>query len=161
MRNFRNLDMEEKLIFSSHAATIFLCFFPWIALTPVYGVAETFNAFSGPTKLMGWLIFLLSLVGIAFFADKILQKKWLKFSIPNELILGFGSFQQVILLICIWSVLVQYGQGFENSEILFGLFLCFFAQVLALAATHLLMKKGKKKAVEDFFTTPHSQKNAE
>jgi len=151
LRNLKNLSFEEKVVFGSHGVTILFCLFPWMSFAPIYGDLESYNAFQGPARLMGWLIFLMSLMAIASFVDQIMQKKWLQFSISNNTILGFLAFQEIILLVCSWSVLVYFGGNFEESQARFALFGCLFAQVLALVFTYLEVQKDKKQAVQDFF----------
>lgn len=151
-RNFRNLNFERKIIVIANGVVLFGCLAPWIAIMPVYGEVTNFSAFSGPTKVMGGIIFFISIFILALFAEKMWDKEWFKWiKIEENVLLGFASLQQVILTICVWSVLLSFGQGFENSEIRFGIFICLFAGFASLLATYLDGLNLKKQKVVDFF----------
>lgn len=158
-RNFRNLDFEEKAIVLSNATTLVFCFFPWMSTTPLYGNSEFYSAFSGPTQIMGIAIFLLSAINISLFIDKIWQIKLWKSPLPENVVIGFLSLQQIVLIISVWSVLLAFGKNFEDTEIRFGISIALFSQIISLTANTLLTQKHKKKNVQDFFSPQtHDQK---
>lgn len=153
-KNFRTLDFESKTILLSHAATLLACFFPWASHEPLYGETEWLNAFSGASWMIGALVFLLSLFAIFMFADELFERHRIKFKISHNAILGILSFQEILLLICAWSVLHAVGRQYSGSQIRFGLVFCLLLQVVALVSVYLQSRAIKKENVLQFFQHP-------
>lgn len=108
---------------------------------------------------MGIAIFMLALINMSFFAEKIWQKRIWKIPFSPTTTIGFLSFQQIILIISVWSVLVAFGRSFEDTELRFGISGALFAQVISFTANYLLAQKQKKKDVQDFFNTNENDTN--
>ncbi len=150
-KNFRDLKMELKVVFGSHFLTAISCFLPWVSYEPLYGESYFDNAFNGPIKLIGFLIFLISLVIIIIFVDKLLKTKKIKLPISENIIFIFAGFQQIILIICAWSVLLFLGGGFNSLQTRFGIIFSLLFQIFGLVSAYLLTRDKKKEAVISFF----------
>lgn len=153
-RNFRALSFERKTIFLAHFLTLILCFFPWFQAEPVYGDPFYYNAFSGPGFLIGYVVFLISLVIFLLFVDRLFDKRKIKLTFPENYLYGICGLEQVLLIVLAWSVLLATGKEFENSRIMFGIFVALIAQISALVATFLEMQQDKQQEVKDFFQMP-------
>ncbi len=160
-KNFRNLSFEKKTIFLSHFLTIIFCFFPWFSATPIYGEDYFYNAFKGPSFLIGFFIFIISFIIVLLFVDRLLEKQKIKLPISESLLYGVAGIQQIILLILAWSVLVSMGIDKEGGTIRFGIFLVFIVQISGLVATFLFFQLESQKNVKSFFRHPNEKDKSE
>lgn len=149
-KNFRELGFEQKIIFLIHLATALFCFFPWVSYIPLYGETYFSNAFAGPTKIIGAVIFLVSLGVCGIFVAKLFKYKNIKLPVSEETVFIFAGIQQIILLICAWSVLLFISQG-GAAEIRFGIIFCLLFQVFGVVSAYLLSRGNKKEEVTSFF----------
>ncbi len=150
-KNFRELSLELKIVFLAHLLTLVFCFFPWVSYVPLYGESYFDNAFDGPTKIIGILIFLISLVIVGWFVAKLFKMKNVKLPVKEEVLFIFAGFQQIVLIICAWSVIMLMSGGYDLSEIRFGIIFVLLAQIFGVVAAYLLNKSGKKEEVVSFF----------
>ena len=156
-RNFKALSFEKKTIFLAHFATLVVCFFPWFSADPVYAEPFFYNAFKGPGFLIGYVIFLISLVVFLLFVDRILDKRKISLSFPENYLYGIGGLEQILLLILAWSVLAATGNDFETSQVRFGLFAAIIFQIVGLVSTFLEMQQEKQQEARDFFQLPEKK----
>lgn len=150
-KNFRELGFELKIIFLAHLATAIFCFFPWVSYVPLYGESHFDNAFGGPTKIIGILIFVISLGIVGLFVAKLFKLKKIGLPIEENIIFIFAGIQQIILIICAWSVLLFISGGYDMSELRFGIIFCLLFQIFGVVAAYLLSRAGKKEEVVSFF----------
>ncbi len=150
-KNFRDLKFELKVVFLMHLLTVVFCFMPWVSYSPLYGSSYYENAFGGTIKLMGVLIFLISLAVCFIFADKLFKTKKIKLPVAENLIFIFAGIQQIILIVCAWSVLMFMSGGFNLMETRFGIIFCLFFQIFGVVAAYLLTRDKQRKEVVDFF----------
>jgi len=153
VKNFHSLSFEQKIIFIANFLTSLFCFFPWISYSPILGYGESFchNAFFGTGFLVGTLIFGLSFSVFGIFLDKILQTKKIKLPVKENNYLIFATIELLIFLIIAWSILIFLGNELEEAEIRFGIFGCFFSQVISAVALFLQVKKEKKQNAKNQF----------
>lgn len=154
-KNFRNLSIEKKAIFLAHFATLVLCFFPWFSATPVYDEAFFYNAFGGPSFLIGFFIFMISFVIVILFFDRLLEKQKVQLPFSESMLYFVAGAEQMLLLVLSWSVLASTGMEYENHAIRFGLFLVFIAQVSGLVATFLFYQIEQQAKAKNFFKHPN------
>lgn len=150
-KNFRELGFELKIIFLIHLATVIFAFFPWVSYVPLYGETYFDNAFGGPTKIIGLMVFIISLGIVSIFISKLLKLKSIKMPVEEGIIFIFAGIQQIILIICAWSVLLIMGGGYDLSEIRFGIIFSLLFQIFGLVSAYLLNRSGKKEEVVSFF----------
>ena len=158
-RNFRALSFEKKTIFLAHLATMIVCFIPWFSAEPVYGDPFFYNAFTGPAFLIGYVIFLISLVIFLLFLDRLLDKRKIKLTFSENYLYGICGLEQLLLLVLTWSVLAVSGNQFESSMVRFGIFVALIAQVVGLVATFLELQQDKQEQVKEFFQLPVNKNN--
>ncbi len=150
-KNFREMEFEMKIIFLVHLLTIAFCFMPWISYSPLYGDTYFNTAFGGLTKIIGILIFLVSLGICLIFVAELFKSKIIKLPVSKETIFIFAGIQQIILIVCVWSVLMFMGKGYDLSEIRFGIIFCLLFQVFGLVSAYLSSRIEKKDEVVRFF----------
>ncbi len=160
-KNFRNLSFEIKTIFLSHFLTIISCFLPWYSSSSPYGEDVFYNAFKGPSFLIGFFIFVISFVIVILFIDRLLEKQKVKLPISEIALYGGAGVQQIILLILAWSVLVSVGINTEGGNVRFGIFFIFIVQIAGLVATFLFYQIESQKNVKKFFQHPNEKNNSE
>ncbi|MCF7812186.1 hypothetical protein K9M59_01125 [Candidatus Gracilibacteria bacterium] len=159
-RNFQKLSFEERTVFLVHALTILFCFFPWISIQPLYDDPYWHSALSGPGFLIGTFVLILSVLVVLFYLDKILESNRIKTKVPDTHIFLTAGIEQLILLVLAWSVLISISREFESSEIRFGIFAAFLAQVVGVVSAYLHLQNQQKKRARDFFQHPKApQKN--
>ncbi len=157
LKNFRNLSFEWKIVFLASLATVIACVLPWVALTGEYLTMDYYSAFGGETRIIGVLIFFLSLANVYYFIDKIfdlkkfdqLRKRWDGFS--ENYFFAISAGEQILLLMIAWSIIKRIS---VNYDIAFGFFIAFFAQIILLAAAMLAIKDKKHQKAKSFFSLP-------
>jgi len=161
-KNLRALAFELKVIFWAHVLTLALCLCPWFSAKPLSsGEGISYNAFQGEGFLLGFLIFVISLVVIALFADKLFETKRVKSPFPEMYIFLIASIQQILLIILVWSVLAQVGNQYHDASVRFGLFSVFAVQVIALVGAVLFIQVEKEKEARGFFRHPNVPEKTE
>ncbi len=152
VKNFKALTFEQQTIFIAHLATLLFCFFPWLAVEPLYEDPYWYSAFRGATGLIGIFIFLFSLGVSLFWLEQIFDlKKIKKLPLTPAQIFLIVGLQQILLIVLAWSVLIVVGRSFENSELRFGLSAAFLAQCVGLVAAYLQLEKDRQGAAREFF----------
>jgi len=150
-KNFREMEIELKVVFVAHLLTAVFAFFPWVSYVPLYGSAHFDNAFAGPTKVIGIMIFLISLGIAGIFIAKLFKSKKINLPVEENIIFIFAGIQQIILIICAWSVLLFMSGGYDLSEIRFGIIFALLFQIFGVVAAYLLTRTEKKEEVISFF----------
>ncbi len=153
-KNFRELTFEKKVIFFSHFVTLVVCFFPWFEADPAYEATFFYNAFQGPGFLIGAFIFLISLIIVLLYLDRLFEKEVVKLPFSENTLYFAAGAQQVLLLVLIWSVLISTGKDFGDHEIRFGIFIAFIAQISGLVATFLNYQLDRQHEAKKFFQHP-------
>ena len=155
-KNFRQLSLERKIIFFVHILTLFGCVCPWVAGQPLYEAPFAHNAFGGAHFLLGFLVFLISAGVVLFFVDEIFETQKLKIKVRENFLFFAAGGQNLILTIGAWSVIFAFSREFVDTEIRFGIFIVFLAQIVGLVATYLNYQNEKQKKVHHFFNAPKS-----
>lgn len=153
-KNLRTLSFEKKVIFFSHCITLVVCFFPWFEADPAYVKTFFYNAFQGAGFLIGIFIFLISLIIVLLFLDRLFEKEVVKLPFSENTLYFVAGAQQILLLVLMWSVLIATGKDFGDHEIRFGIFIAFVAQVAGLVATFLNYQLDKQHEAKNFFQHP-------
>ncbi len=156
-KNFRDLDFEKKIIFFAHLLTLIFCFFPWFQADPIGDVPFFYNAFEGPSFLIGLFIFLIAFVVVMLFIDRLLEKETVKLPFPETHFYFAVGIQELILIIMAWSVLGSIGADYNDHAIRFGIFFVFMAQIAGLVATFLYAQIQTQRKAQDFFKNPEAK----
>ena len=153
-KNFRELNLEKRVIFIAHILTMLFCFFPWFEADSQYVATFTYNAFTGTHFLIGCCIFLISLLITIYFLDRILESERVTLPISQKALFFGASIQQILLIILAWSVIVAAGRDFGEHAVRFGIFLAFVSQIAALVATFLNAQLDRQQQARSFFKNP-------
>lgn len=146
------------MIFGAHLLTLVLCFFPWFSAELSSGSIRSekffYTAFSGPGFLIGVALFLFSLFVVVVFLDELLGINRIKLPLSRASLYLVVGAQQVFLLLLVWSMLHSLGSEFSVSEIRFGIFFVFVAQVTGLVAAFLNAQAERQAQAKRFFRHP-------
>lgn len=157
-KNLRELNPEKLVILACHIATMFACFMPWFTAQPSFSEHFWYWAFNGPGFLIGFAIFLISLMITVLFLDKILERNAIKLPLDENYLFFAAGIQQLFLITLMWSVLHSVGGSYSDHSLRFGIFLAFGVQVCALVATFLNFQLEKQKEAKSFFQHPELPK---
>jgi len=153
-KNFRELNLEKRVIFIAHFLTMIFCFFPWFEADSEYVATFTYNAFSGAHFLLGSCIFVISLLITIYFLDRMFESEKVPLPISQNTLFFGASLQQILLIVLAWSVIVATGKDFGEHAVRFGIFLAFVAQIAALVATFLNAQLDRQQQARSFFKNP-------
>jgi len=149
------LEGEHQVVVGVHALTCVLCFFPWFSAEPIGDIPFYYNAFGGESFLIGFLIFFISLGVLLLFLDQLLEKHRVQLPCDkNHILMGLG-FQQILLSVLAWSVLLKVGANFATSSLRFGLFAILLAHIVGVVSLYLHIQKSKQKKARSFFQHPN------
>ncbi len=155
-KNLDRLSFELKIVFLVHVLTMFFCLAPWFSAVPLYDDPFYYTAFEGshfPGFMIGICIFLVSFIVSAFFGNKMVEYRRVVLPFSENKFYVMAGGQQIVLLVLMWSVLFSMGQDFESSEIRFGFFATFIAQVAGLTAALLHIKNVKQRSVRELLNS--------
>ncbi len=160
-KNFRELNFEKKAVLISHVLTLIFCWFPWFEASKDYIPTFNYNAFSGPGFLIGTFVFLISLLVVVYFLDRLFESERVKLPMSeNSLFFAAGALQ-ILLIVLAWSVLFSVGRDFSESGLRFGIFLTFVSQVAGLVATFLNAQLDRQTQARAFFRAPGNDNQEE
>lgn len=154
-KNFRRLQVEEKIILFAHLLTCVFCFIPWYEGGQYSSTEDFYLGITGPTFLMGWFVFLLSFIVVVMMIDRLFEKNKIQLPFSEVYFYGVIGIESLITIFLMWSVLSSPFVGFSNDRVTFGLFVPLVAQVTGLVACFLLHQMDKTQKVKDFFQHPN------
>jgi hypothetical protein len=157
-KNLRELNFESQVILGCHFLTLLACFMPWFAATPAYEQVFWYNSFKGPGFMIGTVIFIISLLVVVTFLDRILERNVIKLPFSRNYVYLFAGVQQIFLIVLMWSVLMATGSNYADHSLRFGIFMAFAVQVCGLVATFLNFQLEKQKQAQSFFQHPETPK---
>lgn len=136
------LSLEEKVIGIGTILMMIFCFFPWYTTTSIVDkTTSTEFGLSGDLGVIGFVIFLMSFLGLLAMVSENLHLPFPKFGHKRENIVFFFTGQATFLTLLTLAVYTKRSLDFTNADIRFGLYatlaIGFFS---ALAAFRLIQK---------------------
>ena len=136
------LSLEEKVIGIGTILMMVFCFFPWYTTTSIVDkTTSTEYGLSGDLGVIGFVIFLMSLLGLLAMVSENLRLPFPKFGHKRENIVFFFTGQATFLTLLMLAVYTKRSLDFTNADIRFGLYatlaIGFFS---ALSAFRLIQK---------------------
>jgi len=156
LRRFKHmlirLTAEEKVIAVGSLVILFSAFMPWysVVLNFEKGVSE--NGFSGDLGVMGFVIFLMTLLNLAFLLGDYLNFKMPQFGFTKESVLLFLSGETAFLLLLVVAIFTKRSLDYTNAELRFGLYTALIGSVFSAFAAFAQVQKIHKKEARAFFT---------
>ena len=150
------LSPEERMVGIGAILVLISAFLPW------YSVVFSFNeesitesGFTGDLGVVGFVIFLLTIMGLVFLIGEHLNFKLPKFGFKKENIILFLTGESAFLLLMIIAIYTKRSFEYTNAELRFGLYLALIGAFISTFATFAQIQKKQKKDVESFFS--HSE----
>ncbi len=154
------LSAEEKLQGIGSLLVLIGAFLPWYSVALNFNeTAQTESGFTGDLGVVGFIVFLLTGLGIAHLLSDHLGYKLPKFGYKKEQISMFLSGQSAFLLLLSVAVYTKRSFLYTSAGIRFGLWLSLAGAVLAAFAAFAIIQKSQKRETEAIFS--HSEEKAE
>jgi|GEM_PF-2296700 len=145
------LSAEEKVIGLGGLAVILSVFMPWYTTALLNNTVETETGFSGDLGVIGFVVFLLTLVSLGFLLGDHLHIRLPRFGFGKENIILFFSSENAFLLLIEVAIFTKRSLEFTNAEIRFGLYMALIGTILATFAAFAQLNRLQKKEAKAFF----------
>jgi hypothetical protein len=156
------LSAEEKVVGIGALIVLVSAFLPWYSVTSVVEKdVITQSGFSGDIGVMGFVVFLLTLISLAFLLADHIHIKLPKFGHEKEKIILFLMGQAAFLSLLIIAVYTKRSLEYTNAELRFGLYLSLIGAAVGTFAAYAQIQKLQKKATQDFFANPEEPSDEE
>jgi len=145
------LTTEEKVIAVGSLVILFSAFMPWysVVLNFEKGVSE--NGFSGDLGVIGFVIFLMTLLNLVFLVGDYLNFKMPQFGFSKESVLLFLSGETAFLLLLVVAIFTKRSLDYTNAELRFGLYTALIGSIFSTFAAFAQIQKTHKKETQAFF----------
>ncbi len=145
------LSTEEKVIGIGGLAVILSVFMPWYSVVLSFEKGVTESGFSGDLGVVGFVVFLLTLISLGFLMGDHLHFRLPRFGFGKEAIILFFSAESAFLLLLEVAIFTKRSLDYTNAEIRFGLYMALIGAVLATFAAFAQIQKLNKKEANAFF----------
>ncbi len=146
------LSPEQKIAGIGSLIVLASAFLPWYSVVFNFnekGITE--SGFSGDLGVIGFVIFLLTGIGLTFLMSEHLYIKLPRFGMKKENITMFLMGESAFLALLTLAVYTKRSLEYTNAELRFGLYLALIGSVLAAFAQYAEMQKSQTKDVQAFF----------
>ncbi len=149
---FLRLSSEEKVTLIGGLLVLFGSFLPWYEVNlKVESQQVIQNAFSGDLGVIGFVIFLVTLLALLYLTGEHMGFNLPSFGYAKEKVILFLMGQSSFLLLLAVAVYTKRSLDFTDAELRFGLYLSLIGAVLATLSIFAFTQRLKKKEVETFF----------
>lgn len=145
------LSAEEKVIGIGGLAVILSVFMPWYSVVLSFEKGVTESGFSGDLGVVGFVVFLITLISLGFLMGDHLHFRLPRFGFGKEGIILFFSAESAFLLLLEIAIFTKRSLDYTNAEIRFGLYMALIGSVLATFAAFAQLQKLQKKEAKSFF----------
>ena len=149
------LSPEEKIAGIGVILVLISVFLPWYSVVFSFneqGITE--SGFTGDLGVVGFVIFLLTLMGLAFLIGEHLHFKLPNLGFKKDNIILFLLGQSAFLLLLTIAIYTKRSFEYTNAELRFGLYLALIGAFIGTFASFSQIQKKQKKDVEAFFSHP-------
>ncbi len=149
---FLRLSTEEKVLGIGCLTVLIGTFLPWYSVIFSYEDKNILESgFSGHLGVIGFVIFLLTLLSISFLVADHLSIKLPKFGLKKEWIIMFLTGESAFLILLMVAVNVKRSLEYTNAELRFGLYVSLIGSLISAFAAFSQIQKNQKKDVKTFF----------
>ena len=145
------LSAEEKVIGIGGLAAILGVFMPWYSVVLSFEKGITESGFSGDLGVVGFVVFLLTLLSLGFLMGDHLRFHLPRFGFKKENVILFFSGESAFLLLLVAAIFTKRSLDYTNAEIRFGLYLALLGSLFATFAAFAQLQKLQKKENKAFF----------
>lgn len=154
------LSNEEKMMGIGSLIVLASAFMPWYSVVFNYnekGVTE--SGFSGDLGVIGFSVFLLTGLSLAYLLSDHLNLKLPNFNYKKEQIILLLSGESAYLLLMTLAIYTKRSFDYTNAELRFGLYTALIGAIISTFAVFAQIQRKEKKNVEAFFS--HTEEVAE
>ena len=145
------LSAEEKVIGIGGLVAILSVFMPWYSVVLSFEKGITESGFSGDLGVVGFVVFLFTLLTMGFLMGDHLHFRIPRFGFRKEGIILFLSAESAFLLLLEAAIFTKRSLDYTNAEIRFGLYLALIGSLFATFAAYAQLQKLGKKETQSFF----------
>lgn len=146
------LSTEEKVFGLAALIILISTFLPW------YSVALNFResfvteyGFSGDLGVVGFVVFLLMIVSLAFLTSDRLGIRLPRFGFRKEMIMVFLMGESAFLLLLAVAIYTKRSLDYTSAELRFGLYTALISACIGAFAAIAQLQRNQKKETEAFF----------
>ncbi|MFH1012363.1 MAG: hypothetical protein V1760_01310 [Candidatus Peregrinibacteria bacterium] len=149
---FIRLSTEEKVTLIGGLLILIGAFLPWYEVNlSVNNKKLTESGFSGDLGVIGFVIFLITLLGVLYLVGEHMRFRLPTFGYIKERVILFLMGQGTFLLLLTTGVYTKRSLDFTDAHIRFGLYLALIGGILATLSAYAFLQRLRKKEVEAFF----------
>ncbi len=146
------LSLEEKVIGLGTLAVMVSSFLPWYSTNNIIdNKVVTEYGLSGDLGVIGFVIFLMSLLGLFAMVSENMHLPFPKFGYKREGIVFFFTGQAAFLTLLTMAIYTKRSLGFTEASLRFGIWAVLAAAFFSALAAFALIRKTRKKEVLEFF----------
>ena len=145
------LSAEEKVIGVGGLVAILSVFMPWYSVVLSFEKGITESGFSGDLGVVGFVVFLFTLLSLGFLMGDHLHFRIPRFGFKKEGIILFFSGESAFLLLLEAAIFTKRSLDYTNAEIRFGLYLALIGSLFATFAAYAQLQKLGKNETKAFF----------
>jgi len=149
------LSTEEKVLGIGALLVIVSSFLPWYSVVLTYNEqGNTESGFSGDLGVIGFVVFLLVLISLAFMLSEYLHFKLPQFGFKKEKIILFLMGESAFLVLLTLAIYTKRSIDYTNAELRFGLYLSLIGAFMGTFAAYAQIQRLLKKNAQEFFDLP-------
>lgn len=153
LRNIKSalqrLSPEERLNGIGSLLIIIGCFLPWHTIILNYTESRsTASGFSGDMGIIGFVVFLMTLISISFLFEKNIRLKLPTFGHTREKIILFLNSESAFLLLLTSAIFTKQSLDFTNAEIRFGFYFALIGSFISTFAVYAKIRRENKEGLK-------------
>ncbi|MFH0820352.1 MAG: hypothetical protein V1908_01115 [Candidatus Peregrinibacteria bacterium] len=158
---FLRLSAEERVTLIGGLLVLVGAFLPWYQISlkvDSRNVVE--NGFSGDLGVIGFVIFLITLLAVLQLTGEHLGFRLPTFGYAKERVILFLMGQSAFMLLLSVAIYTKRSLDFTEAELRFGLYLALIGGILGTLSAYAFTQKLKRKEAESFFKHPEEEESA-
>lgn len=154
------LTAEEKVIGIGSLVMLFGTFMPWYSVVMSFDKKSlTETGFSGDLGVIGFVVFIMSLISILVLIGENMQLPIPQFGYKREQILFFFLGESFFITLLTMAIYTKRSLDFTEAGLRFGIYLVLLGAFFGALSAFALIQKTKRKEVGEFFS--HEQEEEE
>ena len=156
------LTAEEKVIGIGSLLMLFGTFLPWYSVVMSFDKKSlTETGFSGDLGVIGFVIFLMSLISILVLIGENMQLPLPRFGYKREQILFFFLAESFFLTLLVMAVYTKRSLDFTDAGLRFGIYAVLLGSFFGSLSAFALIQKTKRTEVKEFFSHEQEEEKTE
>lgn len=156
------LTTEEKVIGIGSLIMFIGTFLPWYSVTMSFDKQSlTETGFSGDLGVIGFVIFLMSLLSILILIGENMRLPLPRFGYKREQIIFFFLAESFFLTLLVMAVYTKRSLEFTDAGLRFGIYTVLLGSFFGGLSAFALIQKSKRTEVKEFFSHEQEEEKAE